>query len=218
LLSEQEAAWLAGFNEVRVVCDAAILNATVKQNLGSDRKLAAYLGISNGTARAYRLGHLSLPKRFFEKLQTLNPDLRPMKITDAFWGQRKGGHVLWHLSRRRCSGHRSYRPHSQKMSDQPRRNRALVPDEIGAYDVVAPLSILEAALREHKSALAEFVGRILGDGSPIIAPTYSASEIESQKRMQSLVLELLITPPRLRLQKGIIGCNLDAFAGTRLGC
>lgn len=76
--------------EERVVCDAVILKETVKHTLGSDRKFAAYLGVSRGTAREYRLGRFSLPRSFFEKLQALNPALRPLKTTDAFWGQRKG--------------------------------------------------------------------------------------------------------------------------------
>ena len=214
--SEQEAVWLAGFNEVRVVCDAAILNATVKQNLGSDRKLAEYLGISKGTAREYRLGHSSLPKCVFEKLQTLNPELRPLKITDAFWGQRKGGRVLWISSRSHRRAHRSHRLCSKKVNDKARRDRPLVPDEIGLYDVVAPLSILEVALREHKSALTEFVGRILGDGSSIIAPTYSASEIESQKRMQSLVLELFDYTPEVKIAKGNYRLQLRRICGHTL--
>lgn len=193
-----------------------ILNAAVKESLGSDRDLATYLGVNKGTARAYRLGLLSLPLCFLNKLQILNPGLHPVKITDASWGQRKGAHVLWHSSPTiwRVQGRSMH--YSQKSREHVRRVNAIAPNEIEAYDVPPPSSILKAALREHKPALAEFVGRVLGDGSPIIAPTYSASEIESQKRMQSLVVELFDYRPEIKIAKGNYRMQLRRTCGHTL--
>jgi hypothetical protein len=204
------------FVDQRVICDPPVLNETVIRNLRSDRNLAAYLGVKRGTARSYRLGHLSLPMRFLEKLQILNPSLRPAKITDAFWGQRKGAHVRWHSSTTSCSVQGRSMRHSQKLREHARRTNALSPDEIEAYDAIPPFSILKVALQEHKPTLAEFVGRILGDGSPIIAPTYSASEIESQKRMQSLVLELFDYKPEIKIAKGNYRMQLRHVCGHTL--
>jgi hypothetical protein len=87
---------------------------------------------------------------------------------------------------------------------------------VRAYDAVPPSAILERALRDHKPGLAEFVGRILGDGSPIIAPTYSASEIESQRRMQSLVLELFGYTPDIKIAKGHYRVQLRRTCGHTL--
>jgi hypothetical protein len=72
------------------------------------------------------------------------------------------------------------------------------------------------ALREHKLALAEFVGRIFGDGSPIIAPTYSASEIENQKRMRLLVAELFDCRPEIKIAKGNYRMQLRRTCGHTL--
>ena len=146
----------------------------------------------------------------------MNPNLRPMKITDASWGQRKGAHILWHVSRNRCFDQGSQRLRSRKVRGTVRRNHALVPHEISAFDAVSPFSVLETAIGEHKPALAEFVGRILGDGSPIVAPTYSASEIESQKRMQSLILELFDYTPEIKIAKGNYRLQLRRVCGYTL--
>jgi hypothetical protein len=89
-------------------------------------------------------------------------------------------------------------------------------EDIGAHDAVSPSVALETALAEHKQALAEFVGRIFGDGSPLIAPNYSASEIESQKRMQSLVLELFGFSPEIRIAKGNYRMQLRRLCGRTL--
>jgi hypothetical protein len=66
-----------------------MLDSTVKEKFGSNNDLAEYLGISRGTARAYRVRLLSLPMRFLKKLQILNPSLRAVKITDASWDRGK---------------------------------------------------------------------------------------------------------------------------------
>lgn len=204
--------------EERVVCDPSLLDQTVKRNFGSDARFAAYLGVGKGTARGYRLGRISLPRSFFEKLQTLNPALRPMKTTDAFWGQRKGG-TLRTASRKGSPMDSDCKSGSFDAHDvRPRQCSAasLVLGDIGAYDIVPPSVTLEIALAEHKQALAEFVGRIFGDGSPIIAPTYSASEIQSQKRMQSLVLELFHFSPEIKIAKGNYRTQLRRLCGRTL--
>lgn len=182
------------------MCDPAILEQTIRQNLGSDAKLAAYLGVGKHTAREYRMGRISLPRSYFEKLQTLNPALSPLKTMDAFWGMRKGGTL-------------------RTVSHEPARGcklASLVVDDIAKYDLVPPSAILERALAKHKEALAEFVGRIFGDGSPIIAPTYSACEIDSQKRMQILVLELFDYRPEIRIAKGNYRMQLRRICGRTL--
>ena len=205
--------------EERVVCDAVILKETVKQTLGSDRKFAAYLGVSRGTAREYRLRRFSLPRSFFEKLQALNPALRPLKTTDAFWGQRKGGtlHAICRKSLHIASGRcKSCSLHSREGRSRQDRPLSTVLAEMGAYDTVPPQLILETALAGHRPALAEFVGRIFGDGSPIIAPTYSASEIESQQRMQSLVAELFDYKPEIKVSKGNYRMQLRRICGHTL--
>ncbi len=200
------------------MCDPIFLEQTVKRNLGSDSKFAAYLGVGKGTARGYRLGRISLPRSFFEKLQTLNPALRPIKTTDAFWGQRKGG-TLRTASRQSFPIDSDRKPASIDAREvRPRRRSAasLILEDIGAYDVVPPSVTLDTALTEHKQALAEFVGRIFGDGSPIIAPTYSASEIENQKRMQSLVHELFHFSPEIKIAKGNYRTQLRRLCGRTL--
>lgn len=203
--------------EERVVCDPVVLEEIVKQKLGSDRRFAAYLGVGKGTARGYRLGRFSLPRSFFEKLQTLNPALRPVKLTDAFWGQRKGG-TLRTVSRKSSNlttgCFESRAPNELRSRKNGAASIALI--DTRAYDEVPPHLVLEAALNEHKPALAEFVGRIFGDGSPIIAPTYSASEIENQRRMQALVQELFGYSPEIRISNGNFRIQLRRICGYTL--
>lgn len=194
----------------------------MKQSLGSDEKLASYLGVHKRTAREYRLGRVSLPMSFFEKLRILNPDLRPIERTDAFWGQRKGGHSIWRLSRSRDAtgdwSTKSRSTHFHKGHETARRGRtfSLGPNAIGASNPVNWFSISTSVLVEHRPALAEFVGRMLGDGSPIIAPTYSASEIESQQRMQTLVTELFGYCPEIKVSKGNYRTQLSRICGHTL--
>jgi intein/homing endonuclease len=76
--------------------------------------------------------------------------------------------------------------------------------------------MLKTAFDRHKPILAEFVGRILGDGSPIIAPNYYASEIESQKRMQYLVTELFDYSPKIGIAKGHYRIQLKRLCGYTL--
>jgi hypothetical protein len=121
-----------------------------------------------------------------------------MRTMDAFWGQRKGGTLRHQVDRKEHS------------------SAALVLEEINVYDVLSPWVILERALAEHKEALAEFVGRILGDGSPIIAPTYSASEIENQERMQSLVVDLFDYCPEIKTANGNYRIQLRRLCGRTL--
>jgi hypothetical protein len=85
-----------------------------------------------------------------------------------------------------------------------------------AYDRLSPSEVLESALDNHTPALAEFVGRILGDGSPIIAPSYYASEIESQRRMQFLVAELFDYTPEIRVGKRSYRMHLKRVCGHML--
>jgi hypothetical protein len=75
---------------------------------------------------------------------------------------------------------------------------------------------LRNALAKHKHALAEFVGRILGDGSPLIEPNYPVSEIESQKRMRSLVLELSDYLSEIKIAKGNYRIQLRRQCGRTL--
>jgi hypothetical protein len=76
-----------------------------------------------------------------------------------------------------------------------------------------PVLPVISVLVEHKPAFAEFVGRILGDGSPIIAPTYSASEIENQQRMQALVEELFGYSPEVKISNGNYRIQLRRICG-----
>ena len=68
----------------------------------------------------------------------------------------------------------------------------------------------------HATELAEFVGRILGDGSPLISPTYCASEIESQRRMQLLVSKLFGYCPDIKVSKGNYRIQLKRICGYAL--
>lgn len=204
--------------EDRVVCDPLLLEQAVRLNLGSDATFAAYLGVGEETARRYRLGRVTLPRSFFEKLRTLSPALQAVKTTDAFWGQRKGGRLRTVRGKSsnldsdcNCA---SFDP--REMDARSNSTFCLVPDDIGAYDVLSPSVTLEMALAEHREALAEFVGRIFGDGSPMIAPTYSACEIQSQKRMQSLVQELFGFSPEIKVSKGNYRTQLRRQCGHTL--
>lgn len=204
--------------EDRVVCDPSLLDRTVRLNLGSDAKLAAYLGVGEETARRYRLGRITLPRSFFEKLRTLNPALHVVKTTDAFWGQRKGGRLRTGRGKSssldsdcNCT---SVGP--RKMDARSNSAFSSILEDTGTHDVLSPSVILRAALVEHKEALAEFVGRILGDGSPIVAPTYSACEIQSQKRMQSLVQQLFGFSPEIKSSKGNYRTQLRRQCGYTL--
>jgi len=208
--------------EERVLCDGAMLGETVRQSLGSDKKLASYLGVSDRTAREYRLGRVSLPASLFAKLQTLNPDLRATERRDAFWGQRKGGQLAPHPSHGRNGAigslTKARSSHLPQKNESVRRHRtySLVSALTRSSEAVALFSISTSLIVEHKPALAEFVGRILGDGSPIIAPTYSASEVESQRRMQSLVGELFDYNPEIKISKGNYRIQLKRICGHTL--
>jgi len=193
----------------------------VKHSLGSDKKLASFLGVDERTAREYRLGRVSLPVSFFEKLQTFNPNLRAIERMDPFWGQRKGGQLAPHLlhSREFATGRLTKsRSHHSRERKSVRRHRPYSPSSnaIGASNATLLFSVSKSVLVEHKPALAEFVGRILGDGSPIIAPTYSAAEIESQQRMQSLVAELFCYSPEIKVSKGNYRIQLRRICGHTL--
>lgn len=188
--------------EERVVCDPDLLEETVKQNLGSDRSFATYLGVGRGTARGYRLGRYTLPRSFFERLQLLNPALRPRMVTDAFWGQRKGGTLRVvgrkssHVATNCCKSH-CHDSHDERFGHD--RAGPVGPGDIAAYSAVPPSLTLQAALSE-----------------PIIAPTYSASEIESQKRMQSLEAELFGYNPETKLAKGNHRMQLRRVCGRTI--
>lgn len=206
--------------EERVFCNAEILKQTVKQSLGSDEKLASYLGVHKRTARECRSGRVSLPMSFFVKLQTLNPQLYPIDIADTFWGQRKGGLISGRLPHRHDATTTSRS--TELLSRFSERYENVRVDHTFSLDPSAmsvsnPVSLVSTSLLvEHKPALAEFVGRMLGDGSPIIAPTYSASEIESQKRMQSLVEELFGYCPEIKISKGNYRIQLRRICGHTL--
>ena len=169
----------------------------VKRDFGSDKNFSEYLGVFEGTAGRYRRGQSSMPMSFFEKLRWLEPALRPTKITDSSWGQRKGAVVLW-----------------QKRKGDAAHSPLL--NNVHAYDQLSPSKVLETALGAHMPSLAEFVGRILGDGSATIAPAYHASELESQARMQCLVYELFDYKPMIGIAKGNYRIQLKRLCGHTL--
>jgi len=170
----------------------------VERNFGSDKKFSDYLGVFEGTAERYRLVQSSLPMSLFEKLRCLEPTLRATKITDSSWGQRKGAAVLWQKRKRVTVD-------------------SLLSNDVDVYDQLSPSKIVEIALdTTHIPGLAEFVGRILGDGSPTVAPAYHASEIESQTRMQNLVYELFGYRPTIGIAKGNYRIQLKRLCGHTL--
>lgn len=188
----------------------------MQRNFDSDKKFAEFLGVATGTAEGYRLGRTSLSLSSFQKLHSLNPTLRPTKITDSSWGQRKGAAILW--QRRKAITSAPPVPRSRNPDVSPKRTSAHSTGigDVSVYDQLSPSKLLKAALDCHKSEFAEFVGRILGDGSPIIAPSYYATEIESQKRMQLLVSWLFNYSPKIGVGKGNYRIQLKRVCGHTL--
>ena len=170
--------------EPRALVKAAPLIKEAKQTLGRGyEELAKLLGISKTTLLDYKSGRALMPVSIYNLLkQIVGEDPGSPETLPPYWGQRKGGLKAGrktHLSRSQAQL-MAYKSH---LSRRIRRKRMI--------------STLTRKLLESKPVfLAEFVGRMLGDGSISVFPKYFSSEYESHVRMRLLVKELFNYKPK----------------------
>jgi len=172
--------------EPRVLVDAGSLIEEAKKKLGiSYESLAKKLGISKTTLLDYKSGKALIPLSIYNSLKRIamvKEYSGPSRILSPYWGQQKGGLV---------SGKKAH------LSRSKARLMALKSHLVRGAKREHLISELAKELQSNKPILlAEFIGRMLGDGSISKFPKYLSPEYENHKRMQELVKELFNYEPR----------------------
>ena len=170
--------------EPRVLVDASSLIEEAKKKLGiSYEGLAKKLGISKTTLLDYKSGRALIPLSIYNSLRRIVKEHSDASgIFSPYWGQRKGGLV---------SGKKA------RLSRSKAKAMALKSHLVRKAKREHLISELAKELQNNKPVLlAEFVGRMLGDGSISKFPKYLSSEYESHVRMRELVRELFNYEPR----------------------
>jgi len=170
--------------EPRVLVDAGSLIEEAKKKLGiSYESLAKKLGISKTTLLDYKSGRALIPLSIYNSLRHIVKEHSGVsRIFSPYWGQRKGGLV---------SGKRA------RLSRSKAKVMALKSHLIRKAKREHLISELAKEFQSSKPILlAEFIGRMLGDGSISKFPKYLSSEYENHERMRELVKELFNYEPR----------------------
>jgi len=170
--------------EPRVLVKAAPLIKKAKQALGGGyEELAKSLEISKTTLLDYKSGRALMPVSIYNLLKrVVGEDPGCPETLPPYWGQRKGGLKAGRKTRLSKSQARLM-AHKSHLSRRIKREKMI--------------SMLTKKLQESKPVLlAEFVGRMLGDGSISTFPKYFSSEYESHARMRLLIKELFNYDPK----------------------
>lgn len=176
--------------EPRVVADVApLIEEARKRVIGGYEKLARALGISKTTLLDYRSGRALMPISIYLMLKQIIGEAPDSPRTlPPYWGQIRGGIKSGEKSR--LSRSRAQIMARKSHASREAKKKKLIPE-------------LAKELIEFKPTfLAEFIGRMLGDGSISLFPKYYSSERESHFRMQRLVKELFgFEPKTLRRER-----------------
>ncbi|MCD6421125.1 MAG: helix-turn-helix domain-containing protein [Thaumarchaeota archaeon] len=170
--------------EPRVLVDAGPLIEEAKKKLGiSYEALAKKLGISKTTLLDYKSGRALIPLSVYNSLKHIVKEHpSPSRIFPPYWGQSKGGLI---------SGRKA------RLSRSKAKVMALKSHLVRKARREHLISELAKELQNNKPVLlAEFVGRMLGDGSISRFPKYLSSEYENHVRMRELVKSLFNYEPR----------------------
>lgn len=168
----------------QLVKEAAIVS-------GSYSALARQFSISKTTLLRYRDARITLPESVYNRLsQMTGIHALVREIRPANWGQSKGG---------RISGGKSS-DSLKARSVAAVKARLLKLEKL--HESVGEL--VEALIKERTMELAEFVGRMLGDGNlpENRKPRYRAGEIENHLRMAELVEKLFSYRPQPNSYEG----------------
>lgn len=166
--------------------ESHLLVETAGERAGSYARLAKQLEISKKTLADYRDGKSTIPDRVYRQLTVIaSIFFVPAQTLPPNWGQVKGGKHSPHahlkeIEHQRRAGRRSAELRQIKNFEKiKRRLSEILSDE------------------ELSADFAEFIGRMLGDGSLTMPPTYKANELESQIQMVKLAEKLFRYQPLL---------------------
>lgn len=189
------------FVEDRVDCNATTLIDSARSRAAlSYSKLANLVGVSKTTLLWYKGSKALMPMSVYEKLIGLGGKGFIYGTRDAFWGQRIGG--------RKSS---TKRP---KLTSEQAKLMAKRSVQSRITRISQRAEFLAEQLVRSKTALsAEFVARMLGDGSVRLDPTYNASEYSNHVRMRMLVKSLFDFTPKIREMGSYYRITLRRISG-----
>lgn len=154
--------------------------------------LARMVGVSKTTFLQYRVGKILLPRSVFNLLTELSGlDMEIRRTYPPNWGQVKGGRVAQSSEKRHVLTREEAKHMGVKGAMALRRKRML-----GYRELVDRL------VEGHPADLAEFVAKMLGDGSISTPPKYCASERENHEIMVSLANKLFGLKPKIKARRG----------------